>query len=293
MAELDGRVAIVTGSGRGLGATVAKAYAANGARVMLTARSEDQLQKVKEEITSAGGEAEHVAGDVSVVDDVLKTVNATVEKWGKVDILVANAGISHMSDIEETSYEFYSKIVDINLKGTMYYTKAVIPHMKANNWGRVIITSSIQGTLGSPHHSGYNPTKWGQIGFMKCVALEMKPTKTITANCVLPPWLDTYMLEKHRQEGFTAQVEAHDPEEMVPFYMYYASEASKGSTEEVANFGTVMQTYRKILAEVPDAPEMKWLAVKKAVRDKLTSELKEVLNKNKGLLQYFLKTGVK
>ena len=146
MGRLEDKIAIITGGSSGIGEATAKLFAKEGAAVVITARREKELQRVRDEILAAGGQCMYVPGDVTVTADVENVVAKTVETYGRVDILVNNAGIpdSHKR-VTLVTDEFWDRVHDVDLKGVMRFCRAVLPHMEARNRGSIVNVCSIGG----------------------------------------------------------------------------------------------------------------------------------------------------
>ena len=196
MADLSGRVALVTGAGRGMGRASAERIAANGARVVVNDLDEARAAQVAGRLASEGAEAVGVAADVSDAVDVNRLVDTAKEKFGDVDILVNNAGVLRRTGILALDEDEWDLVLDVNLKGTYLCTRAVLPAMKAAGWGRVVNISSSAGrsvsTLGGPH---YTTAKAAVLGFTRAVAKEMAPFG-ITLNAVCPGLVNTEMVSE-------------------------------------------------------------------------------------------------
>lgn len=186
--QLDGRVAFVTGGGSGIGEASAKLMAAEGAAVAVMGRSRDKLDRVVGEIESAGGKALATPGDVSVAVDVEKAVADTVAKFGRLDIVFANAGINGMRcPIEEMTEAEWDLTLDTNLKGSFLAIKFAVPHLKAGGGGSIVLCSSINGTrsFGMAGASAYAASKAAQVALGKMLAVELGRSH-IRVNIVCP-----------------------------------------------------------------------------------------------------------
>ena len=196
MAELTGRVGLVTGAGRGMGRASAERIAADGARVIVNDLDETRAAEVADRLVSEGAEAIGVAADVSDAADVSRLVDTAREAFGDVDILVNNAGVLRRTGILDLGEDEWNLVLDVNLKGTYLCTRAVLPAMKAAGWGRVVNISSSAGrsvsTLGGPH---YTTAKAAVLGFTRAVAREMAPFG-ITLNAVCPGLVKTEMVNE-------------------------------------------------------------------------------------------------
>ncbi len=203
--KLDGKVAIVTGSSRGIGASIARSFAAEGARLAIVANARlEGAQAVVGEIEAAGGEARAFTADLSRLAECERLAGAVVDAFGTVDILVNNAGVYIRSPIEEATEEQWSAQVDLNLKGTYFMTRAVVPMMKARRSGKIINITSTFGLVGAADCSIYCITKAGQLNLTKALCLELA-RHGINVNSLAPGGVKTDMTE-----AFRAQTELKD-----------------------------------------------------------------------------------
>ena len=171
--RLNGRVAIVTGAGRGIGRAIAHRFSKEGARVTLAARTPAQIREVAAEIEANGGLALPVRCDVSSEDDVGSLVEKALERFGRIDILVNNAGINLPPiDLTETDPKAWRDIIDVNLNGAFLCTRAVLPHMKANGSGVVLNISSVGGRRGAAGRGPYRASKAALINLTETIAAE-------------------------------------------------------------------------------------------------------------------------
>ena len=185
-ARLEGRVAIVTGAARGIGAAIAGRYAAEGARVVVADRDLDAARATAEGLTAAGGAATPSRVDVSDAGAVASMVAGVLEQYGLVDVLTHNAGIYPSSPLEEMSEELWDRVLDTNLKSLFLTVRACIPPMRGQGGGRITVTSSITGprvALAGLTH--YAASKAGVNGFIRNAAVELAPLG-ITVNGVEP-----------------------------------------------------------------------------------------------------------
>ncbi|WP_338665233.1 3-oxoacyl-ACP reductase family protein [Pararoseomonas sp. SCSIO 73927] len=190
--SLEGRVALVTGSGRNIGRAVAEAYAAAGARVVVNGHKDrDAIEAVAAGIRERGGEAIAVLADVSDPAAVSAMVAETVERFGGLDITVANVSVRPYQPFLEISLEDWDRVIRTNLSSTFYLARAALPHMVARGRGRLIHVSGMDGFFGNVTHRAHNVTaKAGMHGLAKAIAREFGP-QGITANTVAPGPIDT------------------------------------------------------------------------------------------------------
>lgn len=180
------RAVIVTGSSKGIGKGIAKVFASRGAKVALVGRDEKALKAVEAEIKASGGTAISIVADVSQIADVKRMVAATVEQFGGVDILCANAGIFPSAKLPDLTVETWDQTMEVNVRGSFLCVQAVVPHMIRAGRGRIVLTSSITGPVtGYPGWMHYGASKAAQLGMMRTAAIELAAHK-ITINAVLP-----------------------------------------------------------------------------------------------------------
>jgi NAD(P)-dependent dehydrogenase (short-subunit alcohol dehydrogenase family) len=216
---LDGRSAIVTGGGRGIGAATARALSALGARVTVFSRSEADVARVVEQ----GAAALAVAGDVTSERDVARLVEMHEGALGPCDVLVNDAGILERGRVEELSPAAWRRVVEVNLTGAYLCARAVVPGMRRRRRGRIVNVASISGTIGTPEATAYNASKWGLIGFTKSLAEELRPDG-VQVMAVSPGSVDTEMLRK------TPFAPAMTPEDVARVIAWCAAEAPDAMT---------------------------------------------------------------
>lgn len=189
--DYSGKTVIVTGAGSGLGECIAKEFSKYGANVVLVDRNEEGLKRVYSEI---GKNAVYCVLDVTKYSQITKLVDMTIEHFGKIDILINNAGICKMMPIDDMPLELVDSILDINLKGTIYGCKAVAKHMIEQKSGKIINMSSIAGKLCGENSSIYSTSKAGVMAFTTSLARELAPYN-INVNSILPGIIRTSMWE--------------------------------------------------------------------------------------------------
>jgi 3-oxoacyl-[acyl-carrier protein] reductase len=193
--SLAGQVAVVTGASRGIGRAVAIALAVAGAQVVVNyARSSTAADEVVAEIVAAGGSAVAIQADVSQADQVDGLINGTLKQFGRVDVLVNNAGITRDTLLLRMKLEDWQAVIDLNLTGVFLCTRAVAKIMLKQRSGRIINIASVAGQMGNPGQANYSAAKAGVIGFTKTVAKELA-SRGITANAVAPGFIETDMTD--------------------------------------------------------------------------------------------------
>lgn len=189
---LNGKIALITGGGRGIGRAIALTLAREGVRIAVAARTAEQVEQVAAEIDN---EVIAVTCDVSDPESVTRMFAQTSERLGDVDILVNNAGIAESATLVNTTDDLWHRHLAINLSGTFYCTRAALPAMLQKNWGRVINVASIAAKTGAPYIAAYSASKHGVLGLTRSVALEVA-AKGITVNAICPGYVDTDMVTR-------------------------------------------------------------------------------------------------
>lgn len=193
-------MALVTGSSRGIGAVIAKRLALAGAKVALNYNASVAAAiEVKESISSDGGDAMLIAGDVSDESQAQETIKAVVSQFGHIDILVNNAGIHRDRLLLRMSPADFDRVLQVNLRGAFLCTKYAMPHLIRQHYGRVVNMSSVVGLTGNPGQANYAAAKAGLIGFTKAVAREVA-SRNVTVNAVAPGYIATGMVEDLSEE---------------------------------------------------------------------------------------------
>jgi 3-oxoacyl-[acyl-carrier protein] reductase len=194
MFELEGKVALVTGSAQGIGRAIALNLAQGGARIVLTDMREPKLDEVVKEIEALGGKAIRFVVDVTDREAVKKVVDQVLETWEKVDILVNNAGITRDSLVMRMKVEDWQAVLKTNLDGAFYCIQAVLPGMVRQRYGRIVSIASVVAQAGNVGQANYISSKAGIIGLTKGVAAEVA-RRNITVNAVAPGFIATPMTE--------------------------------------------------------------------------------------------------
>lgn len=193
---LSGKIAVITGAGRGIGRAVALQMASYGAKVVVNYRnSKSQVEELLKEITDAGGEAIAIQADISIENEAKGLIEAAVNNYGRVDILVNNAGITKDNLLMRMSEEEFDSVININLKGAFFCLKYVASVMLKQREGKIINISSVIGIIGNIGQVNYSAAKAGVIGMTKSAARELAG-RGITVNAVAPGFIQTDMTDK-------------------------------------------------------------------------------------------------
>jgi len=239
--DLSGKVALVTGAGRGIGRATALKLGAAGAKVAVNYNaSEAAAQEVVGAIASDGGEALAAKADVSKSDEVDAMINHLVKEWGRVDILVNNAGITRDNLMMRMSQDEWDAVINTNLRSAYFCSRAVLRPMLRNRWGRIISLSSIVGLTGNLGQANYAAAKAGLIGLTKSIAREVA-SRNITANAVAPGFIQTditAVLPEELKQAMLKTIPAEragDPDDVANAILFLASDLASYITGQVLN----------------------------------------------------------
>ncbi|MDP6632880.1 MAG: 3-oxoacyl-[acyl-carrier-protein] reductase [Dehalococcoidales bacterium] len=239
--DLNQKVAIVTGSGRGIGQTIALKLASLGATIVINDIGDPaSVEDVVNEIKAMDRECSAVLGDVSSSSDVDELVRATVDTFGRVDILVNNAGITRDHLVIRMSDEDWDKVIAVNLRSVFLCTRAVLRHMTRQRWGRIINMASVVGIAGNAGQANYAAAKAGIIGLTKTVAKE-SASRGVTVNAIAPGFIATQMteqLDEKWKETVRERIPIGDfgtPGDVAEAVAFLASEEARYITGHVLN----------------------------------------------------------
>jgi NAD(P)-dependent dehydrogenase (short-subunit alcohol dehydrogenase family) len=229
--QLKDKVAVVTGAGSGIGRASAVLLAKEGARVGLVSRTEKELRDVHEEISRGGGESLILEADISKPGEMQPAMEKLAQRWGRIDIVFANAGINGVwAPLEDLEPAEWDRTLDINLKGTFLTVKYAVPYLKKQG-GSVIVTSSVNGTrmFSNTGATAYSCSKAAQVAFTKMIALELAKHR-IRANVICPGAITTHIGESTEQRNVEKEREpAEFPEGEIPL-----TDGRPGTAEDVA-----------------------------------------------------------
>jgi len=189
--SLAGQTALVTGGSKGIGRAICLALAKEGANVVIAARNESEIEETMNKLKSMGSKAMAIQADIRSEEDVRRLISMTIDKCGRLDILINNAGVAHKKRLEETTLEEYYEIMDTNLKGVFLCTKYAIPYIRESKNGKIINISSVGGLHGLPEFSVYCASKFGVNGLTESIAAELEGEIKVYAVC--PGAVDTDM----------------------------------------------------------------------------------------------------
>jgi NAD(P)-dependent dehydrogenase (short-subunit alcohol dehydrogenase family) len=248
---------LITGGSKGIGRAIALAFAQAGAQVALTSRTFADAQTVAEELAATGGTALPFACDVTNLDQIAAMRASLLDQWGGVDIIVNNAGIAGSHKFLGHSDDLWHHILNVNLNGVYYVTKAFVPEMIGQKWGRIINIASVASKVGSKYTAAYTASKHGVLGLTRALAVELTPDITVNAICpgyVNTPMTDSAIANMITRTNMTADqargyLEKLNPQnrliesdEVAAVALLLASESARGITGQAINVdgGAVM-----------------------------------------------------
>lgn len=191
--KLKNKVAIVTGSSKGIGEGIARVFVREGAKVVVTCRTEEAGKKITEELLDAGGTAIFIKTDVTSSQAIQLMIDKVIQTFGRLDILVNNAGYHISKNVQETSEEEWEFIINTNLRSTFLCSKYALPHLRKVK-GTIINISSMVGLVGQPNAGAYSATKGGQIAMTRNMAIDFAPDG-VRVNVICPGWIQTPLVE--------------------------------------------------------------------------------------------------
>ena len=225
--RLEGKVAFITGAGRGIGRSISLALAREGANIAVTGRTKERREQVVDEITSSGGNAQAFVLDVAKDEDVVMSVKQVLEAWGQIDILVNSAGIiQYDTPVWKTTIEEWDSMMKINLRGTFLCCHAVVPHMVDRGAGKVINIASSSARMADDDLGPYTASKWAVAGYTTSLAKSVRP-HGVSVNGLNPGWVDTEMSREFDPAG---DPEWSTPEEIANAALYLATDAPRDMT---------------------------------------------------------------
>ena len=247
MKRLENKIAIVTGGAKGIGFSTCKKFVEEGAKVAIADIDEKALEEAVKALTDLGGDATGYKVDITNRESVESFAKDVKDKYGRIDVLINNAGIISDNQLDKMSYDQFDKVIDINLKGTFNCAKAVLPYMIEQQGGSIVNASSIVGVYGNYGQTNYAATKWGVIGMMKCWAREYGKLN-IRSNAVAPGFIDTPILAPIPEKVMDALKKGipmrrlGTPEEIANVYAFLASDEAgyiNGAVIEVSGGKTL------------------------------------------------------
>jgi 3-oxoacyl-[acyl-carrier protein] reductase len=237
--QLADRVAIVTGAGQGIGAAVARAYAREGAKVAVVDRDAERGREVAASIAAQGGQALALACNVAVRTEVAAMAEAVAARFGRIDVLVNNAGIVRAAMLDRMTVEQWDEVLSVHLNGSFHCLQAVVPGMIERRYGRIVNVTSSAGVLGTIGQINYSTAKSGILGFTKSAARELAQ-HGITVNAIAPgaatPMTERIRTDPRFKDRYLDRIPMGrwaEPDEIAPVFVFFASDASAFVTGQV------------------------------------------------------------
>jgi 3-oxoacyl-[acyl-carrier protein] reductase len=231
--KLEGKVAVITGTSSGIGQACARALAGEGAKLVLTARRQERLEKLKQQIESAGTKAVVVTGDAREEETAVRTVKAALEAFGRIDILVNNTGMGNYKKLVDTSAAEYDEMVDTNVRTTFLFTRHTVPVMLKQKSGTILMISSMAGVYGFGGEAVYCMTKFAQVGFAQALDRELRESG-IKVGAICPGGVKTeFALGKGRTEQSVKQSNMLDPEDVAGAVLLACTQSPKSRIIEI------------------------------------------------------------
>ncbi len=285
---LDGKYALITGGGRGIGKAVALEYARNGANIAITALEENELLAVVEDIKKYGVEGISIPADLTNIKEVERVAEEYYKNFEICNILVNNAGMSYYCSMLDTSLERVVKLFNLNLIAYYAMVKLILPKMIEQEKGNIIITSSVHGNMFfNPNQVAYSSTKAGVSAMGKCLHNELNPFN-IQVNVILPGAIHTKLYEDSAERGQIAP-EPISPEAIAPIYLFLASDLSVRQYKgRIINQMLLFDLLPKI-KQVVNNMDFKIKEITKTMKSKLRKGEYSLLRKNQELIDFLLR----
>ena len=236
--SVAGSVAIITGASAGVGWETAKLFAREGIKVVVVARREERLRELCAAIDAEGGEAAYVTGDAALEETAIAAVKLALERFGRLDIAICNAGMGNYKKLVETSVEEYDELMNSNMRSSFVFARAAAPHFIEQHRGTLLFISSVAGLAGAPNESVYCASKFAQVGFAQALDAELRP-QGVKVGVLCPGGIKTeFAIGKGRTESFVAQSSMMQASEV--------AEAILFACEQPPNVRVVQMTIRNV-----------------------------------------------
>ncbi|MBV8901092.1 MAG: SDR family oxidoreductase [Verrucomicrobia bacterium] len=232
-AKLTGKVALITGASAGIGQACVRTLAQEGTRLVLTARRQERLDQLKQEAEKAGTQAISVIGDAREESTAMKTVEAAIQAFGRIDILINNTGVGNYKNLIDTSAEEYDDLMDTNVRSTFLFTRHTVPVMLKQKEGTILMISSMAGIYGFAGEAVYCATKFAQVGFAQALDKELR-TQGIKVGVICPGGVKTeFALGRGRTEESVSQSNMLDPEDVAGAVLLACTQARHSRIIEI------------------------------------------------------------
>ena len=231
--KLYGKVALITGASSGIGRACARALAGEGARLVLTARRKERLEALKKEVEARGGQAVIVTGDARQESTAIKAVKAAAKAFGRLDILINDAGMGNYKKLVDTSAEEYDEMMDTNVRSTFLFARHAVPVMLKQRSGTILMISSMAGVYGFGGEAVYCMTKFAQVGFAQALDRELRESG-IKVGAICPGGVKTeFAIGKGRTKKWVEQSGMLEPEDVAAVVLLACTQSPKARIIEV------------------------------------------------------------
>jgi 3-oxoacyl-[acyl-carrier protein] reductase len=231
--KLHGKVALITGASAGIGQACARALAGEGANLVITARRKQRLTQLKKEVEAAGGDAVIVVGDARKETTAKAAIKAALKAFGRIDILINNAGVGSYKDLVDTEAVDYDEMMDTNVRSTFLFTRHTVPVMLKQKSGTILMISSMAGLYGFGGEAVYCATKFAQVGFAQALDRELRPSG-IKVGAICPGGTKTeFALGKGRTEKSVAESSMLEAEDVAGVVLMASTQSAKSRIIEV------------------------------------------------------------
>ncbi|MBD3353689.1 MAG: SDR family NAD(P)-dependent oxidoreductase [Candidatus Lokiarchaeota archaeon] len=285
---LEDKSILITGSGRGIGKALALGLADHGASIILTSRTQQEIDETKKLIEEKGQNAIAITSDVAKYEQIKDVISKGIQEYGQIDVLINNAGFSKIKPIHRLRVKEFQDMINTNITGVYNGTHAVISHMKERKKGCILNTGSMAVDMALAGWSVYAMTKGALIPFTNCLAEELKREK-IRVNTIMPNMVHTPMLHAGRTQEQIEALNAIQPEALVPYYAFLASDKAKRITGQNINVDA-MERVLKFREQLPEdkQKDASWSDIDDIVKENMKYEHYKVARKCKKLIRYLL-----
>ncbi|MBN2155458.1 MAG: SDR family oxidoreductase [Candidatus Lokiarchaeota archaeon] len=288
-AILEGKNTLITGSSSGIGKALAEGFASLGANIIITGRDTDRLRETEDIVNQTGQRVLVVPGDVQDYSDVKNIVDKGIAEFGKIDILINNAGFSRLKPITRFRVEEFQDILKTNILGPFNFTHAVVPYMIESGGGTILNTGTVAVKVPMPKWSAYAMSKGALNTFTEFVATELKPHK-ITINTIMLNMVDTPLFRLGLDEEKIRALNPMDPKLLTPYFAFFATPAA----EKYTGFNIDMDVIKKVLSLKDKLPEeqksdVNWSSIQIFAEESLSSKQYRDIRKLKKYISFLLK----
>ncbi len=288
---LEGKNVIITGGSSGIGKALAIGFAQEGANVIIVGRDEAKLKSTTELILNQGNKCRYAIADVSKFNSINEAVQKLLAELGTIHVLINNAGLSRMKTYAKMPVELIDTLVDTNIKGVMYTTLAVLPSMVEKQEGVIINTSSIASINYASYMVAYSTTKAAVNAFTESLAQEVK-SKKVTVNAILPSFVDTPLLRLGTTDEQVKMLNPIQPEDLIPYYIFFALPAGKKVTGNLVNIEEMMELW-KLKSKLPEGTPATWSNLEPIAKENTNPKTFANLKSNKKIIEYILEIQAK